>query len=49
MLMTAGAAQADMAYNKMIVRQEATGNIYTSMFTGRWDNQQVNGFTASKL
>ena len=43
-LATAGAAQEDTLYNQMIVQQEQTGNIYTSMFTGRWDNQQVDGF-----
>lgn len=44
MLVTAGAAQEDTLYNQMIVQQEETGDIYTAMFTGRWDNQQVDGF-----
>ena len=47
MLTTAGAVQADTAYNQMIVDQEENGNIYTAMFTGRWDHQQVDGFAGN--
>lgn len=44
MLISAGAVQENTAYNQMLSKQEAAGNIYTSLYTGRWDNQQVDGF-----
>lgn len=44
MLVSAGAVQENTAYNQMLAKQEAAGDIYTSLYTGRWDHQQVDGF-----
>ncbi|MDO4174926.1 MAG: S-layer homology domain-containing protein [Eubacteriales bacterium] len=38
---------ANSKYQEALDAQEASGNIYTSLFTGRWDQQQVDGFTGN--
>lgn len=46
MLLTAlgGAGAVESKYKTMLEQQEAAGKIYTSLFTGRWDQQKVDGF-----
>lgn len=39
-----GATAVESKYNATLEQQEAAGKIYTSLFTGRWDQQQVDGF-----
>lgn len=39
-----GASAVNGKYKVQLEQQEAAGKIYTSLFTGRWDNQQVDGF-----
>lgn len=45
--MLGGAGAVDSKYNAQLDQQEAAGKIYVSLHTGRWDNQQIDGYTGN--